>query len=244
MRLTIAYFYDFGPSFKSASLMNSEAWDTLRLDADRHEFALPSDRRQWTGECQSQTQARQSAEQIEVLAVRRNCSTIFSVGVGRGCVEYHLKVRCPTRKIICTEYSERVVGRLQHVFPECDAIQFFDMTSPTWPDLGGQALYLLHRVDTGLSDQQWRNVFANMARANATNVLVTATGFLTPRTLLAQGWRRSWARVRRRRLTFSGYIRTRAMFQTLWRPHYELDGEHVIGGLGGFLLRRVEATFR
>jgi hypothetical protein len=114
------------------------------------------------------------------------------------------------------------------------------MTSPQWPKFDDKTLYLLNRVDTDLSDSQWKQVFANMARSKADHVMVVATGFITFKTLSWEALQRCRSFWHRRPATLAGYLRTKEMFKSLWLPHYKIEMEQPVGGLASFLLRRIE----
>lgn len=236
MKLTVRYNRSFGPGFPCDDLFSPEAWDHLRQGAGGEDYAIPKLRENWVRRCQEHTEAAQGAHAIVEVARGINCTTVFSVGVGRGCVEYHMKQLNPNLRIVSTEYSRSAVELLQVVFTECDRIAAFDMTSACWPAFSEESLYLLYRVDTGLSDDQWRGVFGNMADSGVVRILMVATDFLNARALLRELVRRGRSQVLGTPLTFAGYLRSKSMFRDLWRPHYEAVAEHQIGGLTGFLL--------
>ncbi len=242
MKLTIPHRYDFGRDAEVVgdNLLSSAAWDRLRLEATNLSFVLAADRPTWLERCkQSKDTAIRAKEIGEIIAAKQFCA-VFSVGVGCACLEYHLKARLPAIRLICTEFSLRVLQRLSAVFLEADQVIFFDMTSPQWPNFKDKTLYLLNRVDTDLSDPQWKQVFENMARSRIDHVMVVATGFVTLKTLAWEVLLHCRGLWRRRPAAFAGYLRTKEMFKSMWLPHYELEMERSIGGLASFLLRRVE----
>lgn len=241
MRWTIKAYYSFSSTFERKTLLSPESWDRLRIDLDAEAFSIPADRNSWIRLCSRHPRAANAARQIGQLMLARGLSTVFSVGVGTGCIEYHLKRQFPEIRLICTEYSPRVLQRLRAIFTECDCLELFDIRSTDWPRVDEKTLHFLHRVDTELDDEQWRIVFANMASARVERIFVVASGFLTAKTLIEQYLRR-WGSLLGRPVTFTGYLRTKEMFKTLWVPYYVVEEEHLVGGLTGFLLRKREGS--
>ena len=239
LKRTIEVYYPFSGEFDRQSLLSAEAWDRLRIDLDKQPFSIPEDRNSWIRLCSTDPYPANAARQIGQLVLSRGLSTVFSVGVGIGCIEYHLKSQFPQIHLTCTEYSPRVIQRLKGIFTECDCLEFFDMTSPDWPSANEGTLHLLHRVDTELDDQRWKIVFGNMARSQVAQVFVLASGFLTAKTFARQSIRR-WRSLWGQPLTFAGYLRTKEMFKTLWSPYYVVEEEQVVGNLTGFFLRKRE----
>ncbi len=179
-----------------------------------------------------------AATAIVRFASSRGYHGIVSVGAGRALVEYHIKRLAPELHLTCTEYSPKVVERLKRVFEEADEVTEFDITSSPWSRFRPGSLVLFNRLDTELDDRQWREVFRNTASSGVKDILMVATGFLTPRTLLAEIWSRVVGLIKRRRLTFAGYTRTKARFCELWQPHFVQANEIQIGSLTGLLLKR------
>jgi hypothetical protein len=241
MKWTIKHYYPFPPStvLPTDSLLSPHAWEQLRTDdggaGANPDFHLPSERGEWLRLCEESEFSAACARGIAALVRREKFSSVVSVGAGRALIEYHLKALLPSVALTCTEYSPGVVERLRHVFTECDRIELLDVTAPWAPVAPGQ-LVLFNRLDTELDDDQWRRVFSNLASAAVPTVLVVATGFLTPKTLLLEVAQRAISIVRRRPLTFAGYTRTRARFRDLWASHYRVAHEVPVGSLTGFLL--------
>ncbi len=246
MRLTLRHYYDFGAESAriGTSLLSPDAWERLRLGVDdaeaRRHFGLTTNRSEWLEDCKKSTMARRAADDLTRLAQRFSC--LVSIGVGRGYFEYHLKNRMPDVRIICTEYSAGVVDRLRTVFSEADAVVQFDLLDFNWEFPTTDTLCILNRVDTELSDDQWTTAFEGLHRSNVSNIVMVASGFVTPKSFLREVSLRVSALALRCRLTFSGYHRSRERFRELWVPSYALESTTSVAGLAAFLLRRAEGT--
>lgn len=247
MKITIKHYYDFQQivAFPSDSLLSSAAWDALRSNGANdgsESFFLPETRQAWLNLCHRFTEPMLQAKDIATLVASEGYTSLASIGVGRACLEYHLKRFCPTLNMLCTDYSLKTVDRLRTVFYECESIECFDLTAINWPRPGSRTLYLLGRVDTELSDSHWSLVFANMAEQDVQDVLVVATSFLTPRVFLSELKRRLACWAAGRRPIFAGYTRTRSRFKDLWSRHYRIRRELPVGNLSGFLLTKIRTT--
>ncbi len=241
MKFTLRHYYDFkgSRSLGGSSLQSAQAWDELRSDQGLEQsaaFYMPDSRDEWVQRARQAAEIDAQARSLASLITGEGFSSIVSGGVGRAFLEYHLKQLLPELTLTCTEYSPQVVARLRRVFTECDRIECHDFTSAGWPPPSDRTLYLLNRVDAELANEQWPRVFANLAAEDVRHVLVVASAFLTPRVLASELKLHVLSRVLGRQLTFAGYVRTKAAFTDLWRPHYRIVGEVLVGDLTGFLL--------
>lgn len=241
MKVTWRHYYSFpkvGDKQALASLFSAEAWDEVRTAVRGDPFYMPMKREEWIQICQASPEARDAAEDLARFLDRTNQTAVFSAGVGRACVEYHLKALRPCIQLICAEFSSEMVYRLKTVFSECDEVIRFDLLRDAWPRLESGGLVLLNRVDTELDDAQWEELFTRLRDAGIDNILLIATGFLGPKEVLLELWRRLRSRFGHQPLTHAGYIRTKSRLMELWGPSYCIEEESRFGGLTGFWLRR------
>lgn len=162
------------------------------------------------------------------------------MGAGIGGLEYFIKTESPDLHTTSTDYAPEATERLARVFSECASVLVFDMLNDPWRRTPC-TLYLLHRVETELSDRQWRSCFRRMQAGQVSPVLVIPSEFLTPERR-AQARRTYFSHLRRRQqLTFSGYRRTKSRFMSLWSPSYRVLEECPVGDLTGFLIARRSA---
>lgn len=241
VRLTVGHYsFTGGATGVGASLHSRQAWDALRL-SDAEDFAIPESRNAWLDSFVKRDYLRRGADAIVSLCRTEGLGSVYSVGVGGAGVEYFIKTTAPDLLLTCTDYAPEATRRVARVFTECDRVEAFDFANGRWqarPD----TLCLLHRVDTELSDSQWRACFSRMAGAGITPVLVVATGFLTARSLAKAGAARLQKALGMHGPTFCGYVRTREAFCSLWDDDYVVAREVQIGDFAGFLLKRRAAT--
>jgi hypothetical protein len=242
MKWTMRHYFPFDRrlAFPGNSLLSEGAWDSIRVGGSSGgpaDFFLPENREQWLEVCRVSAHASATAADIAAIVRAHGCRSILSVGVGRGCVEYHLKMLLPEVLMTCTECSEAVVGRLRAVFTECDHVSCMDLRRAEFRDVDGDCLLLLNRVDTELGDDEWRRVFERLAAGGVRRVLVVATGLLTWDSCLREWAQRVLGLLRGQRLVFAGYTRTGSRFRDLWLPHFTEVNARPVGGLPGYDLK-------
>lgn len=220
------------------SLLRAQSWDALRVEGPHDEqYSIPPDRSAWIERCaQDQAIVERAAaivDLIRILDVRR----VFSAGVGRACLEYHIKRIDPHVHMACSDYAPRSVEAVRHNFVECDSVCQFDIRTDYWPK--DVDLYLLHRIDTELDDAEWHAAFEAIRRGGARYVL-----FVPAHTLSVAIWLRETAKrllylARDPRFTFAGYLRTVDSINALWSETHSVKQHLPLAGLRGFLLERI-----
>jgi hypothetical protein len=244
MKWTLKHYYPFsrGSGLQGGSLLSAHAWDQVRLGAtechDLQAFGLPQERAEWVRLCRETESAAAIARSLAALVRQRNYWKVVSVGVGRACVEFHLKLLLPAVELTCTEYGPGVVARLRAVFTECDQIEHMDIQEADWGRTAQGTLVLLNRLDTELDDRQWMTVFEKLHAGGVPEVLLVATGILTLKVLGWEAAQRIRSLIRGQQLTFAGYTRTEARLRELWSSSYDLIEQSSFGGLRGYLLKR------
>lgn len=212
MRLTVRHDYDFADDrgLVGDNLVRPEAWDALRTQTTGP-FALPAERATWIAEAEGNRGLGARADVIDRWLRDAGADSVASHGAGAGQLEWLLHRRAPQRRLIATDFAPDTVARLAGLFPEA-TVRTHDLLCDA--PLGAD-VHLLHRVDTELTDDEFRAVLRGFA---GERVLVVATGVLSPLdialTLLQ--------RVRRRgHLTHAGWARNRAAFERLWGPTHD-----------------------
>jgi hypothetical protein len=118
----------------------------------------------------------------------------------------------PDRRLALTDYGPETVERLRTLFPEAEVVQH-DLLRDA--PLDAEA-HLFHRIDTELTDEQWRGVLRRFADQT---ILVVATEVATAPRLA----RELLLRTRNRHLTRAGWLRSRGSFEALWRGTHDAE---------------------
>lgn len=238
-KVTIKHYFDFGCISQTVDghVHSAQAWDALRLEsAPSNIFAIPSERQEWLKRCHQEPFVQEQARGIAAV-VRGRFTRINSYGAGPGFLEFFIKQQCPDIFLQCSDYTVKSMERLRRVFTEADEIVTFDMLNGPWQNMGKGALHLLYRVDTALDNDQWRSVFAKMRSAGIRHVLFLPCEFLTVRRWLTQMIKHRLWPLLGKRISFAGYLRTKAQFLDLFSSAYTVEQEvELAGRMRGFLL--------
>jgi hypothetical protein len=207
IRLTVRHVYDFGTdrSLVGEDLVRPDAWDALRLGSDGP-FGLAADRQQWEAQARVAVDLEQRAQALVRWIAAAGGRSVASYGIGTGLLEHHLHRLDPALALTVTDYAPQTVERLRSLFDESVEVRRHDLLAddPLEADL-----HLMHRVDSELSDQQWREL---LHRFRAARVLIVGTEVASLRRVLLE----LLFRARRPRATRAGWLRTRGAFDALW----------------------------
>jgi hypothetical protein len=203
-----------------------EAWDRLRTKTCGI-FSIPPTREEFVRTAEARADIADRARAIDAWLERQGARVVASYGVGGAALEWWLHKLRPGRKLILTDYGEVTLQRLAEIFPQVD-VRFHDLRQdkPLTADV-----HLFHRIDTELSNREWREVFTRFARVP---ILVVATEVLDLRRLLLE--LRLGRRMKRLHATKAGFIRSRAAFEALWR-HTHASEPVRMHDLNGWALR-------
>ena len=151
------------------------------------------------------------AREIDRWLEENGVGTLASYGVGGGILEWWLRAAAAQSAGCCSPSTR------PRPWSGCECFSRTPKSTATTssPTRRSQAdAHLFHRVDTELSDAEWRETLRRFAGAV---VLVVATEVATPQRLLQE----LLLRLRSRRLSRAGWLRTRGAFEALWRDTHE-----------------------
>ena len=213
MRVTVRHVVDFGEERELVgdSLVTPTSWDALRTQTDGP-FAVATTPEELGRQADERPDIGGRAELIDGWIRERSPANLVSYGVGAGVLECWLQRISPDRSMALTEYAPQTLERLRELFPNREVVRHDLLVDPPL----GAELHLFHRIDTELSNHQWRTVMENFARCE---LLVVATEIIDGRRAAAA----VRARIRNPRVTNAGWLRNRAAFEALWRPTHNLE---------------------
>jgi hypothetical protein len=211
MRITIRHHYDFGADRRlvGEDLARPEAWDALRTGTSGP-FSVAASGEQLDRDARERPELERRAREIDRWLDENHVGTLASYGVGGGILEWWLERLASQRRLLLAEYAPKTVERLDELFP---AAEVYRHNLAADPPLNADA-HLFHRVDTELTNAEWLETLRRFA---GERVLVVATEVATPPRLLQE----LFLRLRSRRLTNAGWLRTRDAFEALWRDTHE-----------------------
>ena len=160
MRLTVRHHYDFAAdrALVGDDLVRPEAWDALRTQTTGP-FGLPTERATWIAEAEANADVVARAAAIDRWLDEAGARSVASYGVGSGQLEWLLHRRSPQRDLIATDFGPGTVARLAGLFDEA-TVRTHDLLrdAPVRADV-----HLLHRIDTELTDDEFRAVLRGFA---------------------------------------------------------------------------------
>jgi hypothetical protein len=211
VRITIRHHFDFGIDrpVVGDELVRPESWDALRTQT-AGAFALAGSRAELEQTAEARAEIGDRARAIDWWLENQDVATLASYGVGGAVLEWWLLRIRPARRLLMAEYAPETTRRLRELFPRAEVHRHDLLADPPLP----ADAHLFHRVDTELSDAEWRETFERFAQAT---VLLVATEIATPRRLANE----LRLRMRSRHLTRAGWLRTRAAFEALWRDTHD-----------------------
>ncbi len=239
LSLTLPHFYGFEPGSigDDRSLTSAASWDRLRQSDQDGSFGFGATRDEWVRRARSHAFLAEQADCIVALLRDWNARQLVSVGVGTAMLEYLIKSAAPDVVLRCGDFAPHSIEQLRTLFPECDAIETMDLHDPTWsPDPSG--VLLLNRVDTELSDLEWKEVFRRLHRSQLERIIFIPCELLTASLAVHELRGLATAVRRRRRLARAGYIRTESRLLELFAGLYARSYSRVGGTLPVWTLVR------
>jgi hypothetical protein len=205
--VTLRHVYDFGTdrALVGNSLANAASWDNLRTRTEGP-FGLAGTRLTWEHASHEQAALAARAAAINAWGATADVASIASYGVGAASLELLMWEGAPSRRLICADYGPATVQRLAGLFPEAEVRQHDFLADPPLD----AEVHLFHRVDTELSNQEWRGVFQ---RFETERVFVVAAEVMDLRLACTEIRRR----LVERRATRAGWLRNRSALERLWR---------------------------
>ena len=117
------------------SELNKSSWEALRNDANERGFFVEEQIEEYEINCERKKDYNLAAEEMLKFFDKNNLNKIVSRGVGKGILEWHLKKKCPSIQITCTDYTEMALEKLRRVFPQAEEFNVFDMLEGEWRKL-------------------------------------------------------------------------------------------------------------
>ncbi len=227
--MTLPHRYAFGKTVELGhqGLRTADDWDVVRK-ADPA-FGFTQDRETWRLAAESSAELGARADAMSAVLRRWGATRAVSVGVGTGMLEYLLLRRTPDLELRCGDFAEKSLQELRSRFVECPSIERMDLTDPEWCRDAAEVV-ILNRVDTELSGDEWRSVFAKLHDRGSLRVIWIPAGLLTPAALFREAQTMIVGMLRGMSVSQAGYLRNRAAMIDLFAPRYRIEGAIRAGG--------------
>ena len=216
------------------TLLNEDAWDSLRSNKNQPSFYLPDNKQEYVSICDNETHLDSIANVIADLFEQKKIKSVFSPGCGRAVLEYKLKKMKPYIHFVCADNSRITVDRLKTVFPGSNAMDF-DMSGGYWPT--DHDLVILNRIDADLSDTELEDVFKGIFVSNVKYIIVLLCEDVNFKLACIQYLVRVASFFRQTPLTYTGVLRSADNFK-MYQPWFDLVKSSKIGSNPMLLLVR------
>jgi pimeloyl-ACP methyl ester carboxylesterase len=229
--LTVTHRYPFSGDlrFADGALASPGAWDRLReTDPD---FGFGRSRDEWIRRARSFPALERQAVQIVALLRQWGVTRMVSVGVGTATLEFHIQTQYPELALRCGDYAPASLDILRRCFTECRSIEVMDLRTPNWVMDPVAEVVLLNRVDTELTDDEWRRVFADLRQQGVRRIIWIPCGLLSARAVGRELQTMVLSVLRRQPLTKAGYFRTPGRMRQLFRAGYQRTAVYHAGDL-------------
>jgi hypothetical protein len=208
VRVTIRHHFDFGGdrALVGDDLVQPGAWDALRTGT-RGPFSLADSLEELARDAEARPEIAERARALDSVL---DVPALASYGVGAGVLEWWLRRIRPERRLVLGDYAPRTVEQLRVLFPDAD-VRTHDLLRDA--PLPADA-HLFHRIDTELTNAEWRGTFHRFA---GETIILVATEIATTKRLLQE----LQFRLQHRHASRAGWLRTRDAFGALWRDTHE-----------------------
>lgn len=179
--MKVRHYYVFGDRLQDkfqGDILNEGNWDALRLDEVEGPFSLEKSVEAYEKNCENSVEYKNVAEKICHLLASEdiNVQKIISLGVGKGVLEWHLKKMMPKCIVECTDYTAKSIEQLKKVFRDVDAAYSFDILKGDYTRLDKNAIFIMYRVSTEFSLQEWYDIFEKMHDAGVFYIIFIPAG--------------------------------------------------------------------
>ncbi|MBJ25254.1 MAG: hypothetical protein CMC91_03850 [Flavobacteriaceae bacterium] len=190
-------------------------WDTLRNDPAEINYFIPSKKDDFIEICNKGINKAQ-IQIIDEILKKYNIKKIFSLGSGRSCLEYNLKMLNYKIKISDKSDSINILKKFK-IFDKIYNCDFFQATKFL---SGFDGLVLMSRIDTELKDSELKKLFRSLRDKSVKYILFIPAQQLNFKTLFYEIYIRLKSFILRKKMIFCGYSRTFNSYRKTWENFY------------------------
>lgn len=224
--------------------LNSENWEALRLDEEPGEFSIEKDIESYERNCMNAHKYRDAAKVVYELISSRGGGKTISLGVGKGILEWHLKKIDPQLVIECTDYTENALEQLKMVFKDMDAAYQFDILNGDYTELDRNSIFIMYRVSTEFSLEEWYKIFGSMYNAGITYIIFVPAGLCNVWDIAKEKIKHAINIILRKEDVFCGYLYSENEYMKMFKgngiaPLYIIEKKVIFEETAAFLLKRL-----
>lgn len=236
------HYYGFEPDVSSrfyGDSLNSDNWDVLRTDDRESPFAIEKNMEIYEKNCMASARDKDAVQRVCQLLEDVEVNKVISLGAGKAILEWHLKKMKPELAVECTDYTEKAIERLKNVFKDMDSSYRFDMLNGNYSELDINAVFLMNRVSTEFSIDEWYRIFESMHGAGILYIIFIPTGLDNCWSMLKEKLFFLLNILRRRRNICCGWLYSENEYLRMFSMGgYSIEKRLEFDGTAAFLLKR------
>lgn len=173
---------------RNSKNLDKNNWDILRMDENESPFSIEKNIKSYEENCKRSLDYNKVAKLITSTIKKYNLDDrkIISLGVGKAVLEWHIKNLSPNTIIECSDYTNKSMSQLKRVFPSINKIFVFDILHGDYSLLDSEAVYIMHRISTEFSFDNWCKIFSKMYNSNVRYIIFIPTGLDTCKTMFIE----------------------------------------------------------
>lgn len=209
-------------------------WDSLRLMGERA-FALENSKEEYIISAKQTSIYNEYAQEILTI-LGRETKSLCSLGVGKGVLEWWIKVLSPELELCCTDYTIQSLEKLKGYFPECNKIQVFDMLQGDYSVWAKYDAILMFRVSTEFDVDEWESIFNKISLAGIKKVIFVPTELMTFKDIARELCLRIRSEWRGEKSVFCGWMYSETEFEMMFDKFFKVDTVKYIHNTAIFVL--------
>ena len=230
------HYYSFSTKINDGTHSSQNVdldWVSLRIMGDRA-FALEDSKEEYIKNAKQTSIYKEFAQ--EILNVLGGAKRLCSMGVGKGVLEWWIKVLAPELELCCTDYTAQSLEKLKGYFPECNKIQVFDMLRGDYSLWAKYDAILMFRVSTEFDVDEWESIFDKIALAGIKKVVFVPTELMTFKDIARELCLRIRSRCRGEKSVFCGWMYSETEFEMMFDKFFNVDSVKYIHNTAIFML--------
>tara|TARA_B100000902_G_C27265175_1_gene893113 strand:+ start:155 stop:829 length:675 start_codon:yes stop_codon:yes gene_type:complete len=199
--------------------LNSERidWNYIRNDLEENQYFIPYNKSLYIKNANQDKSHDIYIREILGLINRYKIKSVFSIGSGRGHLEYKLKKNNLNVTISDKDESIERIKRFK-IFDKVYKSSFLEIT-PKLQNYNG--LLIISRIDTEIEDYQLNQLFKSLAKCNVKYIFFIPAQLLNLKSFLIEIWIRIKCKILMKKMVYCGYTRSENLFKKFWRRHYK-----------------------
>ena len=192
-------------------------WNYIRNDLEENHYFIPYSKSLYVKNVNQDKSHDIFVREILDLVKQYKIKSVFSIGSGRGHLEYKLKQNNLNVIISDKDQSIERIKRFK-IFDKVYKSSFSEII-PKLENYNG--LLIISRIDTEIEDHHLNQLFSNLAKCNVKYIFFIPAQLLNLKSFLLEIWVRIKCKILMKKPVYCGYTRSENLFKKFWRKYYK-----------------------